>query len=51
MLGIVDSEDLLVCQLKAFRSGRFPHITETFGGKTYEIPSSKTCAVFVRGKE
>jgi hypothetical protein len=51
MLEVVDSQDVLVSQLKAFRPGSFPHLIETFGEKSHEIPSSKTCALFVRDGE
>lgn len=48
MLEIVDSSNVLVCQLKAFKSGDFPHLRETRAGKTLEIPSTQRCALFVR---
>jgi len=48
MLEIVNSERVMVCQLKAFFPGKFPHIRETHKDKIYEIPSSKTCSLFVR---
>jgi hypothetical protein len=48
MLEIVNSQDLVVAQLKAFRSGDFPHVTETCGEATIEVPSTKMCALFVR---
>ncbi len=51
MLEIANSEDIAVSQLKAFSPGSFPHIVETFGGKTYAVPSSKTCALFLRDGE
>jgi hypothetical protein len=48
MLEVVNSTDVLVAQLKAFRPGHFPHVTETFDGDRNEVPSSKACALFVR---
>ena len=48
MLEVVNSDAVVVSQLKAFRPGSFPHLTETFAGGNYEIPSSKTCALLVR---
>lgn len=48
MLDIVNSQDLLVAQLKAFRPGGFPHVREISGRLTSAIPSSKVCALFVR---
>jgi hypothetical protein len=43
--------DVRVSQLKAFRPGDFAHVRESFWGETHELPSSKTCALFVRGAE
>jgi hypothetical protein len=51
MLDVVNSEGILVSQLKAFQPGSFPHVSETCGSDEYEIPSSKTCALFVRDGE
>lgn len=51
MLDVVDSKDVAVSQLKAFRPGSFPHLIETFGEERHEIPSSKTCALFVRATD
>lgn len=48
MLEVVNSTDILVAQLKAFRPGNFPHVTETSDGDRNVIPSSKTCALFMR---
>jgi hypothetical protein len=48
MLDIVSSDQVVVSQLKAFQSGGFPHVVETFGKAKIEIPSSMTCALFVR---
>jgi len=48
MLEVVNSEDVTIAQLKAFRPGDFPHMTETSGSGTSEIPSAKVCALFVR---
>jgi hypothetical protein len=48
MLDVVDSDQVVVSQLKAFQPGSFPHLTETRGDRNSDIPSSKTCALFVR---
>ena len=48
MLEVVDSTDIVVSQLKSFQPGSFPHVTETFRQGKISIPSSKTCALFVR---
>jgi hypothetical protein len=48
MLSIVDSEDVVVSQLRAFRSGSFPHLVETFGSEHNIIPSTTACSLFVR---
>ena len=50
MLDIVNSNDVLVSQLKTFSPGAFPHLTETSGQARAVIPSSKVCALFVRDK-
>jgi len=51
MLEVVDSERILVSQLKAFFPGDFPHLVETRGQATSAVPSAKTCALFVRETE
>jgi hypothetical protein len=48
MLQVVNSDRVVVSQLKAFQPSEFPHIRENFAGATLEIPSSKICALFVR---
>ncbi|MBN2316869.1 MAG: hypothetical protein JXM79_23270, partial [Sedimentisphaerales bacterium] len=48
MLDVVNSNEIVVSQLKAFRPGSFPHLTETRGETQSEIPSEKICALFVR---
>jgi hypothetical protein len=48
MLDVVNSNGIVISQLKAFRPGGFPHIIETSGDKKVNIPSSRTCALFVR---
>jgi len=48
MLDVVNSDGIVVSQLKAFQSGSFPHVAETFGDAKHQIPSSKICALFVR---
>jgi len=48
MLDVVNSDGVLVSQLKTFNPGDFPHVTERSGGGTSGIPSAKTCALFVR---
>ena len=51
MLEVADSQDVVVSQLKAFNPGSFPHLTEWWDNEKNEIPSSKTCALFVRDAE
>ncbi len=51
MLEVINSEDIMVSQLKAFNPGSFPHLTEGRGGEKNAIPSSKTVALFVRETE
>ena len=48
MLDVVNSDEVVVSQLKAFQSGGFPHISETSGGAQNKVPSTKICALFVR---
>jgi hypothetical protein len=48
MLDVVNSDGVVVSQLKAFQPGSFPHLTETCGETRSEIPSAKICALFVR---
>ena len=48
MLDVVNSDNVVVSQLKAFQPGGFPHLTETSGEAQTEIPSAKICALFVR---
>jgi len=50
MLSIVESEDVVVSQLKAFQPSSFPHLIETHGPERNVIPSTTTCALFVRHK-
>ena len=51
MLSIVNSDDVVVSQLSAFRSSSFPHLIESYGSERNIVPSTKTCALFVRHKE
>jgi hypothetical protein len=48
MLDVENSEDVVVAQLKAFRPGTFPHVTETIAQSKATVPSSRTCALMVR---
>jgi len=48
MLSIVESEDVVVSQLRAFQPSSFPHLTETYGPERNVIRSTTTCALFVR---
>jgi hypothetical protein len=48
MLDVVNSDEIMVSQLKAFQPGSFPHLTETSGQVKSEIPSTKVCALFLR---
>ena len=50
MLSIVDSDDVVVSQLRAFQPSSFPHLIESRGSERNIIPSTKTCALFVRHK-
>jgi hypothetical protein len=51
MLEVVDSTDIAVSQLKAFRPGPFPHLRETEGPRRSEISSDRSCAFFLREKK
>jgi Pectate lyase superfamily protein len=51
MLDVVNSDDVVVSQLKAFRPGDFPHVTETSGNTHSEVPSTTICALFVRDSQ
>ena len=51
MLDVVNCSQILVCQLKAFFPGDFPHLVETRGQAKSVGPSSKTCALFLRETE
>jgi hypothetical protein len=48
MLDVVNSDGVVVSQLKAFQPGSFPHVTETFGTAKHQISSSKIGSLFVR---
>jgi hypothetical protein len=48
MLDVVNSRDVTVSQLKTLQPGGFPHLTETVGQNRTILPSSKTCALFIR---
>ncbi len=48
MIEVIDSDDVRISQLQTFSRGDFPHLIEMHGENKYEIPSSKTCALFVR---
>jgi len=48
MLDVVNSDGIVVSQLKAFRPGGFPHLTEKRGETQTDIPSEKICALFIR---
>jgi hypothetical protein len=51
MLEVANSDRIMVSQLKAFSPGDFPHLVETRGQEIFVVPSSKTCALFVRETE
>jgi hypothetical protein len=51
MLDVVNSNGIVVSQLKAFSPGDFPHLIETRGQENSAVPSAKTCALFVRQTE
>ena len=48
MLDMVNSDDVVIAQLKAFRPAEFPHVAETSGELRSEVPSTKICALFMR---
>ena len=48
MIEVVESNDVQISQLQTFSPGDFPHLIETHGERKYEIPSSKTCTLFMR---
>jgi hypothetical protein len=48
MLEVVNSDGILVSQLKAFAAAGFPHLREVRGNDRVEVPSTKPCAVFLR---
>jgi hypothetical protein len=48
MVDVVDSKDVLVSQVKSFKTGTFPNIRETIDGKSTEIPSSQLAALYIR---
>ncbi|MGE3778557.1 MAG: glycosyl hydrolase family 28-related protein [Pirellulaceae bacterium] len=49
MLEVVNSDQILVTQLKAFAPSRFPHLIETRGAEQSVVPSTAACALFLRG--
>jgi hypothetical protein len=50
MMEIIDSDDVQITQLQTFSRGGFPHLVETDGAKKSELPSSHSCAFFLRGQ-
>jgi hypothetical protein len=48
MLDLVDCDDIVVSQLKAFQPSTFPHLMETWSSEKNSVPSTKTIALFVR---
>jgi hypothetical protein len=48
MLEVVDSEAVVVSQVKAFQPSTFAHLIETRGPTKHTIPSSQPVAIFVR---
>jgi hypothetical protein len=48
MLEVVNSNPVVVSQVKAFFPGDFPHLVERRGEERFVVPSSKPCALFVR---
>jgi hypothetical protein len=48
VMQIVNSENIMITQIKSFRTGDFPQVSETHGNETFEIPTSKTVALFLR---
>jgi hypothetical protein len=48
MLEVVDSDQVVVSQVKAFRAAEFSHLVEMRGQEKHEVPSSRICALFLR---
>ena len=48
VIEVRDSENILISQIKSFRTGNFPQIREINKGTTFEIGSDKTVGLFVR---
>jgi hypothetical protein len=48
MLEVVDSDQVAVSQLRAFRAAEFPHLVEMRGQERKEVPSSRICSLFLR---
>jgi len=48
MLDIVNSSKVMVCQVGTLKPGNFPRVRETWKDKKNEIPSTKSCGLFIR---
>jgi hypothetical protein len=47
-IDVVNSRNVMVSQIKSFKTDNFPQIRETFGAQIMEISSKKTAALFIR---
>jgi hypothetical protein len=47
-IDVVNSSNILITQVKSFKTGDFPQIRETFNDVKIEIPSTKVAALFIR---
>lgn len=48
MIEVIDSDDVQISQLQTFSPGDLAHLIETRRNAAFVVPSSKTCALFVR---
>lgn len=47
-IDVVNSRNVLITQVKSFKTADFPQIRETYEGRSMEIPSTRTAALFIR---
>jgi len=47
-IDVVNSRNVLITQVKSFKTADFPQVRETYEGNSMEIPSSRTAALFIR---
>jgi hypothetical protein len=48
MIKVENSEEIVISQIKSFKTADFAHVHEDYNGKTSEIPSGTTVALFAR---